>query len=83
MFRGKGTKNATFTALMKLFLLKDKTLENLLVIGYNPSHQNINSGKIIELNILDVYAPLKILSLLIRCLDNEITPHTQNNNDLK
>jgi len=29
---------------MKLFLVKDKTLENLLVIGYNPSHQNINSG---------------------------------------
>ncbi|CAD8134500.1 unnamed protein product [Paramecium pentaurelia] len=74
LFRGKGTKNATFTALMKLFLLKDKTLENLLVIGYNPSHQNINS---------DVYAPFKILSLLIRCLDNEVTPHTQNNNDIK
>ena len=57
---------------MKLFLLKDKTLETLLVIGYNPSHQNINSG-INNYNKIDVYAPLKILSLLIRCLDNEIT----------
>lgn len=34
-----------FTALKNLFMLKDKTLETLLVIGYNPSHQNINSGK--------------------------------------
>lgn len=24
--------------------------------------------------LLDVYAPFKILSLLIRCLDNEIVP---------
>ncbi|CAD8159758.1 unnamed protein product [Paramecium octaurelia] len=72
LFRGKGTKNATFSALMKLFLVKDKTLENLLVIGYNPSHQNINS---------DVYAPFKILSLLIRCLDNEIVPSKQDNVD--
>jgi len=49
-------------ALTKLFLLKDKKIENLLVIGFNPSHTNINS---------DVCAPLKILSTLIRCLDNE------------
>lgn len=63
---------------MKLFLLKDKTLENLLVIGYNPSHQNINSG-ILYIWFLDVYAPFKILSLLIRCLDNEIAPITNNN----
>lgn len=48
-------------ALTKLFLLKDKKIENLLVIGFNPSHTNINS---------DVNAPLKILSTLIRCLDN-------------
>jgi hypothetical protein len=38
------------------------------VIGYNPSHLNINS---------DVYAPFKILSLLIRCLDNEVTSQRQ------
>lgn len=47
---------------MELFKLKDKRLETLLVIGYNPSHANINS---------DVQSPFKILSLLIRCLDNE------------
>lgn len=62
LFRGKHTKAATFMALTKLFLLKDKKIENLLVIGFNPSHTNINS---------DVCAPLKILSTLIRCLDNE------------
>lgn len=62
LFRGKHTKTATFMALTKLFLLKDKKIENLLVIGFNPSHTNINS---------DVCAPLKILSTLIRCLDNE------------
>lgn len=56
--------NSRYQALIKLFLLKDKTLETLLVIGYNPSHLNINS---------DVWAPFKILSLLIRCLDNEVT----------
>jgi hypothetical protein len=61
LFRGKYTKNATFMALSKLFMLKDKKIDNLLVIGFNPSHSNLNS---------DVCAPLKILSTLIRCLDN-------------
>lgn len=51
-------------ALAKLFLLKEKKIENLLVIGFNPSHSNVNS---------DVEAPLKILSTLIRCLGNECT----------
>lgn len=48
-------------ALSRLFLLNDKRVDNLLVIGFNPSHTNINS---------DVNAPLKILATLIRCLDN-------------
>lgn len=36
-----------------------------MVIGYNPSHSNINS---------EVNAPFKILSLMLRFLDNEISP---------
>ena len=36
-----------------------------MVIGYNPSHTNINS---------EVNAPFKILSVLLRYLDNELSP---------
>jgi len=64
LFRGKCTKNTTYLALTKIFLSKDTTLEQLLVIGYNPSHSNLNS---------QVYAPLKITSLLLRSLDNELS----------
>lgn len=53
----------SFMALSKLFLLSDKRIDNLLVIGFNPSHTNICN---------DVTAPLKILATLIRCLDNEM-----------
>jgi hypothetical protein len=49
-------------ALSKLFLLDDKRIDNLLVIGFNPSHTNVCN---------DVSSPLKILATLIRCLDNE------------
>jgi hypothetical protein len=52
-------------ALSKLFLLKDKRIENLIAIAYNPSHSNIGN---------DVSAPFKILSTLIRGLDNEMAP---------
>jgi importin-9 len=70
LFRGKYAKISTyifvpkfrFMALSKLFLLGDKRVDNLLVIGFNPSHTNISN---------DVTAPLKILATLIRCLDNE------------
>jgi hypothetical protein len=48
-------------ALSKLFLISDKRIDNLLVIGFNPSHVNVSN---------DVNAPLKILATLIRCLDN-------------
>jgi hypothetical protein len=58
------TLSLRFMALSKLFLLSDKRVDNLLVIGFNPSHTNVNN---------DVNAPLKILATLIRCLDNEIT----------
>ena len=36
-----------------------------MVIGYNPSHSNVNS---------EVNAPFKILSILLRYLDNEMSP---------
>ena len=36
-----------------------------MVIGYNPSHSNINS---------EVNAPFKILSLMLRYLENETSP---------
>ena len=36
-----------------------------MVIGYNPSHSNVNS---------EVNAPFKILSLMLRYLDNELSP---------
>jgi importin-9 len=61
LFRGKYTKISTFMALSKLFLLGDKRIDNLLVIGFNPSHTTV---------CVDVNAPLKILATLIRCLDN-------------
>jgi len=44
LFRGRCTKNCTFLALTKLFKSKDKSLSKLLVVGYNPSHDNIGSG---------------------------------------
>lgn len=59
-------------ALSRLFLLNDKRVDNLLVIGFNPSHTNINS---------DVNAPLKILATLIRCLDNEVSGPRGNQSD--
>lgn len=65
LIRGKYTKNATVSALARLFTLKDKRLEALLVIGFNPSRSNLSP---------EVPAPLKILSTLIRCLDNEAAP---------
>ena len=52
-----------FMALSKLFLVRDKRIDNLLVIGFNPSHTQVSN---------DVNAPLKILATLIRCLENEI-----------
>lgn len=36
-----------------------------MVIGYNPSHSNVNS---------EVNAPFKILSIMLRYLDNEYNP---------
>ena len=62
LIRGRYSKNCAITALTRLYILKDPRVESLLVVGYNPSHSNVAS---------EVIAPFKILSTLIRCLDNE------------
>lgn len=62
LFRGTYTKTVTLTALLKLFMMRDSRIESLMVIGYNPSHSNVNS---------EVNAPFKILSTLLRFLKNE------------
>lgn len=43
-------------------MMLDSQIELLMVIGYNPSHSNINS---------EVNAPFKIMSTLLRFIDNE------------
>lgn len=63
LFRGKYFKNLSIKALTVLFSLRNPIIESLMVIGYDPSHSNAS----IEIN-----APLKILSVLIRCLNREI-----------
>ena len=68
LFRGYYIKNVTYSALLKLFTLRDPRIESLMVIGYNPSHSNINS---------EVNAPFKILSTLLRFLDSEFAPKKQ------
>jgi hypothetical protein len=62
LFRGTYTKTVTISALQKLFMMRDSRIESLMVIGYNPSHSNINS---------EVNAPFKILSTLLRFIENE------------
>lgn len=51
-----------------MFLMGDPLIETLMVIGYNPSHSNINS---------EVNAPFKMLSLMLRFLENESKPAKQ------
>ena len=48
-----------------MFQARDPRVETLMVIGYNPSHSNINS---------EVNAPFKMLSMLLRFLENESKP---------
>ena len=43
-------------------MMRDSRIESLMVIGYNPSHSNINS---------EVNTPFKILSTLLRFIENE------------
>lgn len=47
---------------MAVFASKSHIFDNLLVLGYDPSHTK---------NSPEVYVPLKILSTLIRCYENE------------
>lgn len=65
LFRGTYTQTVTLTALVNLMLLRDPRIETLMVIGYNPSHSNVNS---------EVNAPFKILSTILRFIDNEMKP---------
>jgi hypothetical protein len=68
LFRGHYTRNTTLSALLKLLLLRDPRIESLMVIGYNPSHSNVNS---------EVNAPFKMLSLMLRYIENEIQPNAK------
>jgi hypothetical protein len=63
LFRGKYFKNISIKALSVLYSMKNSIVESWMVIGYNPSHR---------LASVEVNAPCKILSVLIRCLNNEI-----------
>ena len=63
LFRGKYFKNISIKALSVLYSMKNSIVESLMVIGYNPSHSVAS---------VEVNAPCKILSVLIRCLNNEI-----------
>ena len=63
LFRGKYFKNISIKALSVLYSMKNNIVESLMVIGYNPSHSSAS---------VEVNAPCKILSVLIRCLNNEI-----------
>ena len=65
LFRGNYTRTVTISAICKMFLMRHPSIETLMVIGYNPSHSNINS---------EVNAPFKMLSLMLRFLDNETKP---------
>lgn len=65
LFRGNYTRTVTLSALLKLFRARDPRIETLMVVSYNPSHSNINS---------EVNAPFKMLSLLLRFLENENKP---------
>ena len=52
-------------SLIKLLLMRDPRIETLMVIGYNPSHSNVNS---------EVNAPFKILSIILRFIEVELKP---------
>ena len=62
LFRGSYFKNVSIKALTTLYEIKNNIVETLMVIGYDPSHSNAS---------VEVNAPFKILSVLIRCLNNE------------
>ena len=49
LFRGAYTKAVTYSALLQLFVMKDPRVESLMVITFNPSHTNVNSGMMFSL----------------------------------
>lgn len=63
LFTGKYIRNISIKALTVLYSIKDPIIESLMVIPFDPSHSNA---------CVEVNAPFKILSVLIRCLANEI-----------
>jgi hypothetical protein len=63
LFSGRHFKNVSVKALTILYEMKNEIVETLMVIGYDPSHSTAS---------VEVNAPFKILSVLIRCLNNEI-----------
>ena len=65
LFRGSYTATVTLSSLIKLMLMRDPRIETLMVIGYNPSHSNVNS---------EVNAPFKILSTILRFIEVEMKP---------
>lgn len=65
LFRGTYTRTVTMLSLAKLLTLRDPRVEALMVIGYNPSHSNVNS---------EVNAPFKILSTILRFIEVELKP---------
>ena len=65
MFRGTYTQTVTMMSLLRLLLMRDQRIETLMVIGYNPSHSNVNS---------EVNAPFKILSIVLRFMEVELKP---------
>ena len=70
-FIGPLTKNTTYKALMCLLIERDPAIENLLVLGFDPSHTKASP---------EITTPLKILSTIVRCVDNELKVE---NKDLK
>lgn len=65
LFRGTYTQTVTMMSLVRLLLMRDQRIETLMVIGYNPSHSNVNS---------EVNAPFKILSIVLRFMEVEMKP---------
>ena len=65
LFRGNYTATVTLLSLLKLLIMRDPRIETLMVIGYNPSHSNVNS---------EVNAQFKILSIILRFIEVELKP---------
>lgn len=63
LFHGKYFKNISIKGLTNLYNLKNNIVESLIVVGFDHSDSTAS---------VEVNAPYKILSILIRCLNNEI-----------